>query len=130
MAHYTINRKTWYRGRSGGGSSLLRSDGMRCCIGQIGEQIGIPDKFLLNVPVILAKQGNDAVYSIPDEERTKFPEWMRSENDLDGKGIWACYRTNDQAHGDNGAGYMSEELRESRLIEAFASHGDTLEFVD
>ena len=42
MKHFTIDRKTWHRGKGAWGSCLLRFDGWMCCLGHIAQQAGVP----------------------------------------------------------------------------------------
>lgn len=44
MISVVIDRRTWYRGKGGACSRLLLDNGMRCCIGFLGTQIGIKDE--------------------------------------------------------------------------------------
>jgi hypothetical protein len=42
-----VDRKTWYRGKGGDASRLLRDDGKRCCIGFLGTHLGLSDEQML-----------------------------------------------------------------------------------
>lgn len=44
---FTVDRRTWYRGKGGLSSALLREDGRRCCLGHVAQQCGIPDNTIL-----------------------------------------------------------------------------------
>lgn len=47
MIECRVDRKTWYRGKGGKESRLLRDDGTRCCIGFLGKELKIPDDDML-----------------------------------------------------------------------------------
>lgn len=51
--NFVVKKKNWYRGK-GGDSCLLRSDGQRCCMGFVAQQLGIPDDILLTCRTISA----------------------------------------------------------------------------
>jgi hypothetical protein len=108
---FTVDRKTWYRGHASEDSSLLRSDGTRCCIGFVGQQCGIEDRYLL---------GKGLTLDVTKNQRT-FPVWMHSSSTH--SDIGRVYAANDSRS-------LSDPQREAKLKEIFARNGDEIEFVD
>jgi hypothetical protein len=106
---FIVDRKTWYRGKGNGGSSLLRSDGKMCCIGFVGRQCGIPDKNLLGFAVV----GRGLEHEL-------FPIWMKP---FSKSAIGEAYTTNDTIR-------LTESEREAKLKEIFLREGDEIEFQD
>ena len=50
LPKFVVPRSTWWRGHGPDGSKLLRgSDGMRCCLGHVGQQCGMSDEQLRNI---------------------------------------------------------------------------------
>ncbi len=111
---FVVDRKMWFRGKGRDESKLLRADGMRCCIGFVGQQCGVPDSSMLQHSDIqtMCNLGKDV---------TRFPAWM-SNKEINFE-IGLAYECND----DN---EISNEVRENQLSELFAKHGDTITFVD
>jgi hypothetical protein len=105
---FTVDRKTWLRGMGGTDSALLRADGMRCCIGHVGQQCGVPDE---------AMMGICTVGHIKGSARLLFPVWIQNDPD-----IGQAYSTNDSRD-------FNDPEREAKLKEIFASNGDEIEFV-
>jgi hypothetical protein len=105
---FTVYRKTWLHGKGGTDSELLRADGMRCCIGFVGQQCGVPDE---------AMMGICTVDEIKGSARLLFPVWIQNDPD-----IGEAYSTNDSPG-------FSDPEREAELKEIFASHGDEIEFM-
>lgn len=114
MAKYTIDRNTWYRGKSHEGSSLLRSDGLMCCLGQMAKQMGYSKEELEYrvEPRSLLRAGID----------NKFPSYLINEYQ---RQTDTCCRMMDI----NDCPLTSDEQREQRLIEIAAANGDELEFI-
>lgn len=119
MAHFIVDRSKWYRGQGSTNSKLLREDGTRCCIGFVGNQCGIEDANLLNrASINLGRSENDI--------ENEWPRWMTQPSITDsftGCSIGDAYEVNDSRH-------ITEPNRELQLIEIFAKHGDTLEFIN
>lgn len=110
MAKFTVDRKTWYRGQDNLKSRLLREkDGMRCCIGFVGQQCGIPNDVLLE---------KSFISSCEDSYQAHWPAWMTV-----GRSIMAAYKDNDDPD-------IAEDVREARLQTIFSAHGDEIVFVD
>jgi hypothetical protein len=42
MRTFTVSREYWLRGRGVGGSTLRTEEGMSCCLGFVGDQVGVP----------------------------------------------------------------------------------------
>lgn len=114
MATYTVSRKTWLRGIGSDDSRLLRPDGMRCCLGFVGAQCGIPDSKLLN---------HFNPYGVPVGMREKFPAWLLADE-------WSLSDTCFQAIETNDNENLTGSERESRLQAIFAAHGDEIIFTD
>lgn len=114
---YTVDRKTWYRGKGGEYSALLTKQGKRCCIGFVGQQCGVRDKLMLDIPTIHF-HGPGAGYLNPSE----FPAWM-SYSTHGSQDVDEAYEVNDNEE-------ISDLTREAKLKEIFARHGDELEFIN
>lgn len=117
MAKFTVDRKTWYRGKGGIQSALLTEHGERCCIGFVGQQCGVVDKLMLGVPTIHYHQPMDGYLNA-----AQFPAWMTYE-DHGSKDVDEAYLVNDNRD-------ISDLTREAKLKEIFARHGDELEFIN
>jgi hypothetical protein len=113
---FIVDRSKWYRGGGTNSSALLRPDGSRCCIGFVGQQVGIPDTDLLNRLTIWD------VWSFGKGIEVEWPEWMMNL-DPHTVNIDAAYAVNDDSS-------LSESDRESKLKEIFLRNGDEIEFVD
>ncbi|SRR6266404_7023628 len=111
---FVVDRKTWFRGKGSDESRLLRADGMRCCIGFVGQQCGVPDSSMLQHSDIQAMRN-------AGKDVTRFPYWM-SNKEINFE-IGKAYEFNDDEE-------ISNEERENRLSDLFAKHGDTITFVD
>lgn len=110
MAKFTVDRRTWYRGKGEKFSALLREDGTRCCIGFVGAQCGISDQELM---------GHPGVTGVRLPLREHFPKWMQEEG---GDVI--------NAYGDNDDEALTDAEREERLKVRFAKYGDEIEFIN
>lgn len=107
---YVVDRKKWYRGKGSRYSQLLRTDGMRCCIGFVGQQCGIGDRDLL---------GRLGAVNAPS---TLWPKWFFVRHASSARDLILAYNLNDRRR-------MSDADREAALKALFAKHGDELEFV-
>lgn len=124
---FIVDRKTWARGRidttdtedeNGHMPSnlLLDNYGMKCCLGFVGEQCGIPEEALLDIP---GPGGVDTNY------RDLFPSWLltqKSSIKVDSDACEKAIEVNDDSNKD-------DAVREAILKELFAKHGDEIEFV-
>ena len=108
---FTVNRKTWYRGKKG--SSLLRPDGMMCCLGHLSIACGISSDMILNLAMPY-----DMEHCYP-EEYEKMPEKLKPAHVAQGE----LASINDN-YG------MSDEERERRLTTGFADHDIEVEFTN
>lgn len=119
---YIVKRSEWYRGHTWG-TQLLRADGLKCCIGFVGQQCGISDEDLRGRGTVSFSLYKSTFNPSPSFE--KFPEWMRPRDTFVDRSlpIGEAYTTND----DPG---ISDEVREARLKEIFQSQGDEIEFID
>ena len=111
---FTVRRQEWLRG-IGPDSTLLRGDGMKCCVGFFAQACGISDHFLTYNDTLHEAlnelDGDDEI----DIELDIFNSAL--ENSL------KIYAAND----DEG---ISDEARETMLIELFAQYGITIRFED
>src|SRR5579863_7633544 len=105
---FIVDRQKWYRGHGQDTSRLLLPDGQRCCIGFVGQQSGISDADLINMPSI-------ASTSVAE----KFPAWMQTPNAQD---IHRAYNINDSRR-------LTYVERELQLKALFSKHGDEIEFI-
>jgi hypothetical protein len=107
---FTIDRGTWWRGKDVPGSELVRYDGMKCCIGFVGEQCGV------QTPHMLAVGGISGIVSLKEKE--KFPEWMHDDSEE----VFRAYEANDNLA-------LNDGDREIQLKKIFEANGDEIEFV-
>lgn len=114
---YFVDRSKWYRGKGSESSQLLRKDGTRCCIGFVGQQCGIPDKFMLDKAAVGHGTG------------TSWPTWFGEC--LPGEfGMYASVHLDlQQAYLVNDNPILDDASRESQIQAIFASHGDEIVFV-
>lgn len=113
--NYIVKRSEWLRGEGGVVSCLLRSsDHKRCCIGFVGQQLGIRDGALAGQRTAI------------DTKVVAWPTWMLMKSEL----INVSETDIDKAYRINDAQCLTDEQREVELKEIFASNGDTIEFVD
>lgn len=113
MKTYYVSRKKWLRGQGEKSSALLRKDGMRCCLGFVGEQCKIPRKALINKKTPI---------SLKVDIRDRWPKWMVGAGlHINSEDAYTAMRTND----DEG---MTEREREKRLREIFRANGDRIVF--
>ncbi len=97
---------------------LLGRDGLRCCLGFVGQAYGYADEELLLRVIPTAAR---APYT------TRWPSWMLAK---DAMGMQAISQATSRAMDINDDNEITEEVREVRLAELFAQHGTTLQFVD
>ena len=112
-----IKRSEWYRGKTYYGSKLVRAeDGLKCCLGFLGEACGVPLTSMIDIgtPEMMEEKSKKL---FPSDYFSKTHLAYRS--DL-GHSI---LQTNDDQH-------MSEEQRESTLIELFKQLDINLRFED
>ncbi len=112
---FVVDRKTWYRGKGGEESKLLRADGTRCCIGFVGQQCGIAD---------IKLRGIAEVHGTSEDSRVaeSWPTWIQDDSGVNDD-IADAYAINDDEE-------LSDVVREDKLSKLFAKHGDTIRFVD
>lgn len=117
---FTVDRRTWYRGKGSSSSVLLNDDDMRCCIGFVAEQCGIPDEKLANL-----KSLHSCTKNLEYIEPTTFPRWMNSvkSQGYASSDLMEAYQTNDNR-------MINDDAREKQLIAIFARNGDELEFIN
>jgi hypothetical protein len=85
---------------------------MRCCIGFVGQQCGVPDSKILNRDVV-----NGELRLVVKG----FPDWMYDLSSY--SDIEMAYETNDDPD-------ISDTKRELKLKVIFVRHGDTIEFIN
>lgn len=115
MATFTVKRSEWYRGKGSERSRLLRKDGLKCCIGFVGQQCGIDNSKLSNKITV-----QSVIHRFP-ETASQWPEWMQLQPALDC--ARKAYTINDNSH-------LSDTMRELCLKELFKEHRDEIVFVD
>lgn len=109
---FTVDRRTWYRGKESWQSQLLLKNGQRCCIGFVCQQLEIPDKAL--------RVG--AVSSIHDDHHK---DKIRKDLGINAGEGWLseAYIINDNPD-------MSDDMRESRLKALAIENGHEFEFIN
>lgn len=127
---FTVDRKTWYRGKSGDSSCLLNNAGNRCCLGFYASACGVEDKQMRNLLspgslVELAKTGSTydkfdrSVSRDVNEWKTKL---TRSSSVDNSETCMKMMQVNDEEK-------ITEEVREKKLTALFASIGIKIKFV-
>jgi hypothetical protein len=112
---FIIDRTKWLRGGGFRNSALLReTDGLMCCLGQVGAQCGIPEAALRNIP------NPDGV---ANEFVALWPKQLLNEDDEDSVLACAMMSTNDSMN-------MTEAEREEDLVATCEPYGIELEFVN
>ncbi len=118
---FTINRSTWRFGgydkyKQFGLTKLLNTQGYMCCLGSISEQCGVPRKDLLNIdyPYDLLSQHHDLVSFLRE----------KPTNSIFANNTFLAQ----QAANINDNSNISNEERETRLIELFKTEGYTISF--
>lgn len=129
MKTFTIDRTTWRRGghtqKSNmdivGPTYLLNTEGYRCCLGQICNQLGIPDVCLLSIP-------NPKILSISSDSSKKkaYQKWADEFGDFP---FHTAIRINDSFMYSTIAG-IDDSQREKDLIELFTKYDYELEFIN
>lgn len=134
---FTITRSKWLRGEGSDDSALLRaSDSKMCCLGQVGEQCGIPREVLSGATNLcnlgLSPVSADNIQAIPDALKPLNMGFWK-DNTL----ARNMMSLNDAPVGEITEGLssgeiliQSEEFREAKLTELAAAEGITLIFVD
>lgn len=123
--NFTVIRSKWYRGKGADDSKLLNKHGMSCCLGFVGSACGISDLELEDEP-----SPEDTRYN-SDDAASKWPEWMFGNITFTGAKLPNADSPDCRlAMAINDNPYINDDVRESKLIELFAKHGDTLTFVD
>lgn len=102
-----IDRQTWYRGKTAAASSLLTSDGTRCCMGFYAKACGISDNDQLCVRTL---------EELNVSEHYHFSTWNSLQTDR-------AYRINDTPD-------ITDEVREQKLIELGRLHDVEFEFIN
>ena len=127
---FTIDRKSWVRGEGISFSSLLRTDGKRCCLGFFCSSLGIPDEELLErgQPSRLRDEVQQkfgltsswlfdgrttAGFQHPSEESYQLVRY--NDTPIDMMTPW-CSITKTSVH------IASEEIRERLIQESFGKH--------
>ena len=111
LIEFTVDRKTWWRGKGGAGSRLMRpEDGKKCCIGFFAHQIcGLKKDELEECPYL------------PTEAQIKLG--LHADPFSSTIASQSIYRTNDEID-------MSDEIREEKLTKLFAQHGYAVRFIN
>lgn len=112
MTKFVVDRRTWYRGKGERWSRLLTPKGMRCCIGFVGAQCGIPDSDLLRKKAIFGYLGILV--------NGEWPAWIIGCG-TGSADLGYAYEINDNPS-------IDDATRERRLKEIFANNGDEIVF--
>jgi hypothetical protein len=114
---FTITRSKWLRGETWINSYLLReSDGKQCCMGQVCQQLGVPESDLKGARGVSTERINQHQELIRDFLSPENPAFHSAW-------VGECYCVNDEPG-------LSEADREGRLASAFREHGHELIFID
>lgn len=121
---FTVNRKKWLRGELDVITVLLDSYGSRCCLGFVMKQLGYSDRSMLDV--------HTPMTVLNREERSKKKDSKKNRRLLceQKDGLYKDSLLAQEAIDINDDVFLSEEERESALIELFDSHGCTIQFED
>jgi hypothetical protein len=123
---FVIDRRTWLRGESLCCSSLLRSDGKRCCLGFYCRYLGVPDEEMLGVtqPYGLSPRIKEKHLSssfVFDDDRYV---------SVDNQALISLNDTPVGHHCYQEGVIMTEELREKTIAEIFARNNVPVRFVN
>lgn len=100
---FTVSRKKWLRGKNWG--ALFIGNAMKCCLGFVGQQCGIPTN---------AMHGKATPRSLGDDYCGKFPAWIQQSSA-------SAVDINDEPN-------LSDRDRETKLKDLFKKHGDQIVF--
>ncbi len=124
---FVIDRARWHRGKGSQGSRLqippLREQtspeiygnctpGNRCCLGFYAIAVGLSEASIID----FSTPG-----SLHRNLHTFFPEWARSDSDVDSDAITKLVQLNDDLT-------IGDKARERAITEIFAKHGVTVTF--
>jgi len=122
---FEIRKSKWLRGE--GNSCLLREeDGKMCCVGILGKALGVPKKFLLEIPTAddISPSRSDGSY----KPHSKWPSWLYKHNETDGvasatQDAGFLYNVNDDLD-------TTDEYKQKRITTIFKRHGIDVKFID
>lgn len=117
---FTVDRKTWYRGKGSKGSRLLREDGMMCCLGHVSLQCGLTAEEILD-------RADPA--SVSDEAAPKI-SWLLTDADDDSERQFANNPSCAEAMETNDDEELADADREKAIVSIFANWGHELTFVN
>ncbi len=109
---FIIDRKKWYRGKGSTESSLLRPDGLQCCVGQMCSQLGCNDGTLLDIPAMHMLKLNPIIFDTLGYDINNMSNWI------------------DRAYGINDSMDISDTEREQKLTVLAQENGHELEFIN
>lgn len=123
---FVIDRSKWRCGGDGpfrrgiGPTHMTNRDGFKCCLGQCGSQLGVPDDsmLLMATPCAVAVNWADA----GERMSPVLVELTAGRLPEDSALSAAAMDINDDEN-------ISHDEREAKLRELFASHGHEIEFV-
>jgi ABC-type uncharacterized transport system ATPase subunit len=117
---FTVKRSEWLRGHEG--SCLLTPDGMRCCIGFVGQQCGVPDVIMQDVPS-LAGAVHRASFDVSALESNRLVRKEGTSGVFDRPWLFTAYVINDDCT-------LDDSKREEKLTRLFERNGHQITFVD
>lgn len=118
---YTIDRRTWSRGRTETGSLLLGPDGRQCCLGFVCEQMGVPREKLANMAT------PKSLFALHILTLVTPPlELLVKRDDYDDSIVHTSLTSTAMVIND--ASSITDAEREAWLIELFAEHNVRLVF--
>jgi hypothetical protein len=120
---FTITRSRWLRGGNAMGKLLRPEDGKQCCFGQIATQCGLSDDRLRG------KYRLDDL-CLDEVESASLRPFQRIEDDNGEDGAVRDHEWVSTCYGINDNRLIGDDVREQKLIEAFAANGHELIFID
>lgn len=118
---YTIDRRTWRRGKLGEGEGqLLNYEGFKCCLGFVAIQDGVPADSIIRIGLpsgmIFDKNFKSPIFG-PNKCISNSDDYYFSDSFLTDE----AYKINDDTS-------ISEEMREEALKEIFKRYGHEIQF--
>ncbi len=116
---FTVDRKTWYRGKGGMFSKLLKEDGRKCCLGFLAKAYGYEDSDILN---------KASFRNLSDASLITRLLVGDSNNELLGENY--CTSLHETIADINDNRTFSDETKEKELTELFAQADIKVNFID
>ena len=124
---FTVQRKTWYRGKGADESRLCTLDGEKCCLGFLARALGYRHDRILNrgTPDDVFKNGDDGTKTRINKWPASLVEAMLMEN---GKTDYTNTELCSRLMNLNDDTSITEEYREKRLTVVFKEAGIQVQF--